>query len=248
MNEEQLVKRQIDDLSKVEISTDLIDQIELPQLSKKAKDIVSELNKSKKGINEVLNQKWYDVHKRIGGQNDKRLANAEKAVVDATKFNVGLSCLLVLFSKALKNQQDKIVEQQVIIKNQQDDILKLQGLTKEQADKIVELLSADEYLHKQLKNVKDDIIRTMDENTTQIKRENEEYGKKLSDDQNSKREELIRTMDERFEKTISKIEESNEVHGSELLKMTNKQNKNNSLVWVSLFLLTIANILLWFFK
>ena len=142
-NLEVIVKKQIDQLSSVELTPDLIDRIDIGQLADKAKEIVAALNKSKGNLNDLVNQGWFNSFLGSFGKNDKVLANAEKSLVDSAKFNVGLSCLLVLFSKAIKNQQDVIVgqqnrlqEHQERLEHQQDDILKIQGLTKEQADKI----------------------------------------------------------------------------------------------------------------
>jgi hypothetical protein len=153
---DNVVKSQIEQLSKVEISTDLIDRIDVGKLSNKAKELVRALSESNESLEELINKgKFKSFIHSLSGKNDKTLANAEKAVVDATQFNIGLSLLLVLFSKAIKNQQDVLATQQV-------DILKIQGLTKEQADKIVEILQAGEFVKKRIEEARNELNSNMD--------------------------------------------------------------------------------------
>jgi hypothetical protein len=141
---DKIVKLQIDQLSKVEISTDLIDRIDIGKLSDKAKSLVKALSESNESLEELINKgKFKSFIHSLSGKNDRTLANAEKAVVDSTQFNIGLSLLLVLFAKAIKNQQD--------------DILAIQGLTKEQADKIVEILQAGEFVKRRIEEAKNEV-------------------------------------------------------------------------------------------
>jgi hypothetical protein len=163
-NLEAIVKKQIDQLSSVELTRDLIDRIDIARLAGKARDIVGALNDSSESLDELINKGSFKTFLGSFGKNDKVLANAEKAVVDSAKFNVGLSCLLVLFSKAIKKQQDEIVAQQVELQHHQErlevqanDILKIQGLTKDQAVKIVQLLQADEYVKGRIEQAKAEI-------------------------------------------------------------------------------------------
>lgn len=186
-NLEVIVKKQIDQLSSVELTPDLIDRIDIGQLADKAKEIVAALNKSKGNLNDLVNQGWFNSFLGSFGKNDKVLANAEKSLVDSAKFNVGLSCLLVLFSKAIKNQQDVIVgqqnrlqEHQERLEHQQDDILKIQGLTKEQADKIVQLLQADEYVKNQINDAKSEFVLKLSSLRTDIDNQFDQTEKSLN--------------------------------------------------------------------
>lgn len=170
------IEKQIEDLAKVEISTDLIDKLDINQISSKAKEIMDALNISKDELDKLINQGFFSsLFGSLFGGNDKKLANAEKSLVDSAKFNIGLSCLLVLFSKAIKNQQDTIVDQQKQLKAQQeelkasqDDIRKLQGLTKEQADSILELLQAKDFVQNKIKDAEARINKTINNEISEV--------------------------------------------------------------------------------
>jgi hypothetical protein len=217
-NLEVIVKKQIDQLSSVELTPDLIDRIDIGQLAHKAKQIVDALNKSNGNLDDLLNQGWFKSLLGSFGKNDKVLANAEKSLVDSAKFNVGLSCLLVLFSKAIKNQQDVIVgqqnrlqEHQERLEHQQDDILKIQGLTKEQADKIVQLLQADEYVKKLVEDAKSEFASEVSSLRNIIESRVVQFEKSLDARVNTVRaesSEALRVSAEALEQQIAKVSEN----------------------------------------
>lgn len=218
-NEDIIISNQIKDLAKVHISPNLIDNIDIKKLSEKAVEIVNKLDESKKTLKQISNQEWYEIWKRWGGQNDKKIANAEKAVLDATKFNVGLSCMLVLFSKAIKAQQDEILEHNEQIEKQQEDIRKLQGLTKEQADEIVKILSAKDYLVGQVNKVREDILKDMDEKINLVE-------KKLGEDiisSNKQNRKNITAELEKLRDDLKSTIQNNETKLIEIRKLTNSQ-------------------------
>jgi len=217
-NLEVIVKKQIDQLSSVELTPDLIDRIDIGKLAGKAKEIVNALNNSSESLDEMIDKGRFKTFFRSFGKNDKILANAEKSVVDSTKFNVGLSCLLVLFSKAIKNQQDVIVEQQNSLQehqerleHQQDDILKIQGLTKEQADKIVQLLQADEYVKKLVEDAKSEFVSELSSLRNIIESRVDQFEKSFDARVNTVRAEssqALRVSAEALQQQITKVSEN----------------------------------------
>lgn len=216
-NLETIVKKQIDQLSIVELTPDLIDRIDIGRLADKAKQIVAALNESNSNLEDLLNQGNLKTLLSSFGKNDKVIANAEKSLVDSAKFNVGLSCPLVLFSKAIKNQQDVIVgqqnklqEHQEQLEHQQSDILKVQGLTKEQADKIVQLLQADEYVKKQIDDAKSEFVAKLSSLRNDIDNRFDHTEKSFDAGFSSVRNEtsqLLRNSFEAVEQRLAKISE-----------------------------------------
>lgn len=167
---ENVIKYNIDDLARVDVPTDLMDKLDIKQLSSKVKDILGSLADAGDNMQKLQDQGWWEQKwKDLKGDNMRLMANAEKAVVDASKFNVALSCLLVLFSKAIKQQQDEIIDQQTKIKKQQDDILKLQGVTKEQADRIINLIEADNFVTTLVEKAKDELCDSINKLSSQHK-------------------------------------------------------------------------------
>lgn len=222
-NSDLILEKQIDDLSNVEISPDLIDRLDIKKLSDKATEIINALNESESNLEDLISQgRFTSFFSSVSGKNDKILANAEKSVVDSSIFNVGLSCLLVLFSKAIKQQQDLIVDQQKTLQTQQNkleqqgnDILKIQGLTKEQADKIVQLLETDEYVKKQIEKIKAGITNELSEHKRLLSQKIERIEDDFSNRSKNIDHEIARLLeaDEYVKKKIESVQDeiSNEL-------------------------------------
>jgi len=239
---DNIVKIQIEQLSRVEISTNLIDRIDIGKLSNKAKALVNALSESNENLDELINKgKFKTFWGSVSGNNDKTLANAEKAVVDATQFNIGLSLLLVLFAKAIKNQQD-------VLASQQNDILKIQGLTKEQADKIVEILQAGEFVKRRIEEARDELESNIGALGDNLSRKIDEINGHFENKTNDIKSELQNLLSTEDEKILSEIKNLgviiDKLKNEDIIKLQQRNLVLNKKVLLAVSLSLISFVLL----
>lgn len=161
MSDLGVMHKDIEKIALINVSDELYSRIQIPSILGKMKECLDALDRSSSSIDELLDKGFFGrTWGALSGGTTRTLADAEKALVDSQRFNIGLTVLTSMLAKAIKSQQDEISRQQEHIASQQsdirdsqrrideqhDEILRLTGVTKEQTHQIVQLLSGDDQL------------------------------------------------------------------------------------------------------
>jgi chromosome segregation ATPase len=168
MNNTTILHRDIEKIALIQVGDDLYSRIQIPSILEKMKDCLDALDQSSSNIDNLLSKGFFGrTWGAISGGTTRTLADAEKALVDSQRFNIGLTVLTSMLAKAIKAQQDEISNQQERIASQQleiqesqrcineqhDEIYSLTGVTKEQTHQIVQLLSGDDQLWQTVRRI-----------------------------------------------------------------------------------------------
>jgi uncharacterized phage infection (PIP) family protein YhgE len=164
-NLDPLLRRQLDQLSAVTLTPDLMDRIEAGKLAERASAIVTALNNTNDSIETLSGKGMLKTFMDTFGPTEKIMANPDKALVESAKFNVGLLCLLVLYAKALTNQRELITSEHAEaaslgerLRDTGNQLTELQKLMQEQTELIRHLPKGDENVKNELEKVRSEAM------------------------------------------------------------------------------------------
>ncbi len=134
---------ELDQLSRIEITDELLSGFDFNDLIPKIQEVISQLDANKEVLQQATNKNGFmRFWNSVTGSNDGAILNSEKVLMESSKLTIGLALLSTLFAKLLKEQQDGLKNHQVQLARQHQEILEQQLHIQHLDHQIVDLIES----------------------------------------------------------------------------------------------------------